>query len=321
LRDVSLARKDEVRHNLFMQLISADLRQLRAFAAVAAELNFGRAAERLRLSQPALSQTIKQLEATLELQLFDRDTRHVGLTAAGEVILRDVIDLLDRYEALISRSHELAKGRRVTLKVGYLIGAGVDLVPSIIRTFREQFPDVTMLLKEYDFSKPEAGIDGEVDVSILRPPIESTAVELTTLLEEPCVACVPESHRLARASNVSVYDLLDEPIIAAPGQSVWRDYWLACSYRGGKPPNVVYEASTFEAELQAVASGRGISITASAASHFYCRPGLAFPRIKNMPACHVSVALPSRPTAVARDFANVAVALAKRLKGISARST
>ena len=304
-----------------MQLINADIRQLRAFAAVATELNFGRAAERLRLSQPALSQTIKQLEATLELRLFDRDTRHVGLTAAGVLLLQDVIELLDRYEALISRSRDIAKGRRGTLKVGYLIGAAVDLVPSIIRAFGEQFPDVTLLLKEYDFSSPEAGIRGEVDVSILRPPIESTAVELTTLLEEPCVACVPESHLLGRASNVSVYDLLNEPIIAAPGQGIWRDYWLACSYRGGKAPNVVYEAFTFEAELQAVASGRGISITASAASRFYSRPGLAFPRIKDMPACHVSVALPLRPTPLARDFANVAIALAQRLRAMPGRST
>lgn len=304
-----------------MQLINADIRQLRAFAAVATELNFGRAAERLRLSQPALSQTIKQLEATLELRLFDRDTRHVGLTAAGVLLLQDVIELLDRYEALISRSRDIAKGRRGTLKVGYLIGAAVDLVPSIIRAFGEQFPDVTLLLKEYDFSSPEAGIRGEVDVSILRPPIESTAVELTTLLEEPCVACVPESHLLGRASNVSVYDLLNEPIIAAPGQGIWRDYWLACSYRGGKAPNVVYEAFTFEAELQAVASGRGISITASAASRFYSRPGLAFPRIKDIPACHVSVALPLRPTPLARDFANVAIALAQRLRAMPGRST
>ncbi len=116
-----------------MQLITADLRQLRAFAAVAAELNFVRAAERLHISQPALSQTIRQLESTLNLKLFDRDTRHVRLTAAGALILEDVLGILDRYQAFIDRSRDIAKGRRGTLKVGYLIGAGVDIVPSIIR--------------------------------------------------------------------------------------------------------------------------------------------------------------------------------------------
>lgn len=303
-----------------MQLINADLRQLRAFAAVASELNFCRAAERLHLSQPALSQTIRQLESMLDLQLFDRGTRHVRLTAAGALILQDVVDLLDRHRAFIERSRDIAKGRRGTLKVGYLIGAAVDIVPSIIRAFGEQFPDVTIVLKEYDFSMPEAGIGGEVDVSILRPPIESVGAEFTLLAEEPCVACVPEGHRLSRVASVSVYDLLDEPIVAAPGRGVWRDYWLACAYRGGQVPNVVHEAFTFEAELQAVASNRGISITANAASRFYSRPGLAFPRIKDMPPCHVSVALPPRAKPLAREFAQVAVTLAQRLQSIPSRS-
>lgn len=295
-----------------MALIRADLRQLRAFAAVAEELNFVRAAERLHLSQPALSHTIKLLESSLGLQLFHRDTRHVRLTGAGALILEDAREILDRYQAFIDRSRDIAKGRRGALKVGYLIGAGVDIVPLIIRAFTEQFPDVNMVLREYDFSTPEAGVHGEVDVAILRPPIETPGVELTTLLEEPCVACLPDGHRLARESSVSVFDLLDEPIVAAPGRGVWRDYWLACAYRRGQPPNVVYEAPTFESELQAVAARRGISITAMAASLFYSRPGLAFPRIEDMPPCHVSVAVPRNASRLAREFAQIATAIASR---------
>ena len=296
-----------------MPLINADLRQLRAFTAVAAELNFIRASERLGVSQPALSQTIRQLEATLGLQLFDRDTRHVRLTAAGALIIEDVRDILDRYRAFVDRSRDIAKGRRGTLKVGYLIGAGVDVVPSIIRAFREQFPDVGVHLREYDFSTPEAGILGDMDVSILRPPVETAGIEFMTLLEESCVACLPANHRLARAPRVSVYDLLDEPIVAAPGRGVWRDYWLACDFRNGRMPNVVHEAPTFESEFQAVASGRGISITPIAASRFYSRPGLAFPEIDDMPPCHVSVAIPVRASPLAREFAQVATALAVRM--------
>ena len=190
-----------------MQLITADLRHLRAFAAVAAELNFVRAAERLHLSQPALSQSIRQLELTLGLQLFDRDTRHVRLTAAGALILEDVLDLLGRYQAFIDRTRDIAKGRRGTLKVGYLIGAGVDMVPAIIRAFAEQFPDVTMVLKEFDFSKPEAGIRDGMDVSILRPPIEEDGIEFMTLIEEACVACLPEGHRLGMACGATIGSL------------------------------------------------------------------------------------------------------------------
>lgn len=297
-----------------MQLITADLKQLRAFSAVAAELNFVRAAERLHLSQPALSQTIKQLELTLGLQLFHRNTRQVRLTAAGALILEDALEILDRYRSFIGRSRDIAKGRQGTLKVGYLIGAGVDIVPSIIRAFGEQFPDLTMVLKEYDFSMPEAGIRDDMDVSILRPPIEAADIEFMTLLEEACVACVPEGHRLAQTSSVSVYELLNEPIVAAPGKGVWRDYWLACAYRGGQAPNVVHEAPTFESEFQAVASGRGISITPIAANRFYSRPGLTFVKIRDMPPCRVSVALPHGASPLAREFALVATGLAQRLR-------
>ncbi|WP_317202292.1 LysR family transcriptional regulator [Janthinobacterium sp.] len=304
-------RKFKVWHKLFMALITAELRQLRAFAVVAAELNFLRAAERLHLSQPALSQSIKQLELHLSLQLFYRDTRSVQLTAAGALILDDVLELLNRYELFLNRTRDIARGRRGTLKVGYLIGAGVDLVPSIIRAFSTQFPDVNIVLKEFDFASPEAGIRSGMDVAILRPPIEDDSVELVTLLEEACVACVPDGHRLAQLTTVSVYDLLDEPIVAAPGNGVWRDYWLATTYRKNESPNIVYEAPTFESEFQAVASGKGISITPIAASRFYARPGLAFPNISDMPPCVVSIALPKRASPLAREFSQVAIALAQ----------
>jgi DNA-binding transcriptional LysR family regulator len=310
-----LVEKFKVWHNLFMELITADLRQLRAFAAVASELNFMRAAEKLNLSQPALSQSIKQLELQLGLQLLDRDTRSVKLTAAGALILEDVHDILSRYHDFINRTREIAKGRRGTLKLGYLIGAGVDLVPLIIRTFSTQFPDVNIELKEFDFASPEAGINSGMDVSILRPPIEGEGIVLIPLLEEACVACMAETHRLAQETTVSIYDLLDDPIVAAPGKGVWRDYWLANSYRLSGAPNVVCEAPTFESEFQAVASGKGISITPMAASRFYARPGLAFPRIKDMPPCHVSIALPKKASPLAREFAQVAIALAQSHTG------
>jgi DNA-binding transcriptional LysR family regulator len=311
LEELTLAVKYKVRHILFMDLISVDIRQLRAFAAVASELSFVRAAERLRTSQPALSQTIKALEASLGFQLFERNTRGVRLSEEGALILDDILAILDRYQALIDRSRDISKKRRGRVKIGYLIGAAVDIVPDIIRAFSERFPQVDVILKEYDFSQPEAGIHGEVDVAILRPPIDSAGIELTTLLEEHCVACVPGSHRLAKMPGISVFDLLDEPIVAAPGHGVWRDYWLACEYRDGKLPNVTFEASTFESELQAVAAGRGISITPMAASEFYSRPGLAFPPITDMPPCRVSVAMPLHATPFARAFAKVAMDFAR----------
>lgn len=294
-----------------MPLINIDLRHLRAFACVAAERNFVRAADRLHVSQPALSQTIRQLELRFGVRLFERTTHRVALTDEGTLLLKSTEDILQRVEALALSAQDLAAGRQGTLRVGYLIGAAVDLVPSILRSFTEQFPMVNLALKEYDFSMPEAGLsDGSVDVAIIRPPIEDIGATCTTLLEELCVACLPIGHRLAGAKNVSVYDLLDEPIVAAPGKGIWRDYWTANAYRGGRPPDVVYEAATFEGELQAVATGRGISITAEAAKRFYSRPGVCFVPIDDMPLCPVAVALPRSPSMLARSFAATALAVA-----------
>ena len=295
-----------------MKLISADLRQLRAFAIVADELSFMRASGRLNISQPALSHTIRNLELDLGFSLFDRDTRHVTITEKGKLLLEDVRTVLSEFETLSNKARALARNFVGTLHVGYLIGAAVALVPTIIRTFREEYPETNLVLKEYDFSSPEAGIDGEVDVAILRPPIKTVAVKFTTLMEEPIVACLPASHRLARHESISIQDILDEPIIAAPGLGVWRDYWIATSYRNGKPANVVHEAPTFESELQAVAAGRGISITARAANDFYAKRGLAFPLVHDMPSCHVSVAIREQAPALAEAFAQVAIAVAKR---------
>jgi DNA-binding transcriptional LysR family regulator len=309
-----LAQKYKVRHNLFMELITADLRQLRAFEAVAVELNFVRAAERLHLSQPALSQTIKNLEASLGLQLFDRDTRRVALTEAGTLVLKEVRDVLARFQVFSDRAREIAKGQQRSLKVGYLIGAGVDIVPAIIRAFGEQFPDVNVILKEFDFSQPDAGIRSGMDLSILRPPIQDEGLEFVTLVEESCVVCMAEGHRLAKMDSVTIEDILKEAMIAAPGEGVWRDYWLLNGYRENQVAKVVYEAATFESEFQAVATGKGISITPLAAARFYARPGLAFRVISDMPPCKVSIVLPSQASKIAREFTKLATTLMLAMK-------
>ena len=291
-----------------MPLTNLGLRHLRCFVVLAEELHFARAAERLHLSQPALSQTLKQLEQATGLQLLLRTTRRVELTREGAALRDDALRVLREFDELLERADATAAGRRGTLRVGYTIGAAVDLVPRVLRAHAAQFPDVRVELTEFDFSEPAAGLDDDrTDVAIVRPPIEAEGMQLLTLATEPRVACLPESHRLAHLAEVSIHDLLAEPIIAAPGHGIWRDYWLACDYRDGVPPPVVGEAATFESELQAVATGRGISITAEAAARFYARPGLRFPRISDIAPCEVAVALPLSPTAAARTFADVAV--------------
>ncbi|HEX7292631.1 MAG TPA: LysR family transcriptional regulator [Conexibacter sp.] len=296
-----------------MQLTNLTLRHLRCFVVLAEELHFARAAERLHLSQPALSQTIKQLESGTGLRLLNRTTRHVDLTAEGVAVRDDALRVLREFDGLVEHAHELAAGRSGTLRVGFTIGAAVDIVPRVLRAYAAAYPDVRVELTEFDFSEPEAGLDDDrSDVAIVRPPIETEGVRLATLTTEPRVACLPDSHPLAEREEIGIHEILGDPIIGAPGEGAWRDYWLACDYRDGAPPPVVAEVATFETELQAVATGRGISITAEAAARFYARPGVRFPRIADIAPCEVAVALPRSPTPAARAFADVALSVGER---------
>jgi DNA-binding transcriptional LysR family regulator len=302
-------------------LTNIGLRHLRSFVVLADELHFAHAAAALHISQPALSQTIRQLEFATGLHLVRRTTRAVELTDAGRLFRDDAVRVLTEFDLTMERALEMAAGRRGKLHVGYSIGAGVDIVPSVLREFAAAFPDVEVEIREFDWSQPAAGLDdGQTDVAIVRPPLDiAEGTAFFTLATEPCVACVYEGHPLADRDEVSVLELLDEPIVAAPGSGVWRDYWIACEYRNGRPPNVVAEAATFEAELQTVAAGRGISITAGIAARYYARPGLRFPVITDIPLCRVAVALPADPTPAARHFAELAVSMTRDL-GATANS-
>ncbi len=290
--------------------MNVELRHLRAFTVTARELHFARAAELLHLSQPALSQTIRQLEAALGFRVLQRTTRSVSLTPEGEIFLAEAREVLRRFDEALAQAQRLADGELGRLRVGYMIGAAVDHVPAILRAFAETWPDLRVETREFDFGHPAAGLDdGDSDVAILRPPLEpalAERVELRTLLREERVVCLSSEHPLATRDTVSVAELLDEPIVAAPGSGVWRDDWLLVRQRGGEPPPVVHEAATFEAELQAVAAGRGISTMPASSARFYARPGVAWVAIGDIEPCEVAVAIPHGAPPQATRFAEVA---------------
>jgi DNA-binding transcriptional LysR family regulator len=265
---------------------------MRAFVVLAEELHFGRAADRLHLTSPALSQTLRQLEVMVGTTLVRRTTRHVELSPAGEVALPHARAALAAFDNAVAHMQRAARGEIGHLVVGYVIGAGLELLPAVERAFEHSAPDVRLELREYDFTSPAAGLDvGDVDAAFIRPPLELEGLSYLPLIEEPRVACLPIGHRLAGRPDVTVADLLDEPIIAAPSTDrVWRDYWILTDARDGEPPNVVHEAATFEGELQAVGAGRGISITGLTAARWYARPGVAFVRVSDLEPCQIGLA-------------------------------
>lgn len=268
------------------------IRHLRAFVALAEELHFGRAAAGLHLTSSALSQTLRQLEVAVGTTLVRRTTRAVELTPAGRAALEHAQAALIAFDSAVARMQRAGRGEVGDLAVGYVIGAGLELMPAVIRAFERSTPDLRLDLREYDFTYPAAGLDvGEVDVAFVRPPLDLPGLEYLDLLEEPRVAVLPTGHRLARRKQVRVRELLGEPIVAAPSvDKVWRDYWILVPERGDEPPNVVLDAPTFEAELQAVGAGRGISVTGLTAARYYGRPGVAFVPISDLAPCRIALA-------------------------------
>jgi DNA-binding transcriptional LysR family regulator len=292
--------------------MNVQIRHVRAFTAVAQERSFARAAARLHVSQPALSQTIMQLEATVGFDLFERTTRSVALTPSGEKLFARAQDLNAAMEAFHNEARLLNSAFSNELRVGYMISTAVQFIPDILREFERIRPEADLQLQEFDFSDPSAGLrDGKVDCAIVRPPIGVEEVEQVEIAREKCVACLPTSHHLASRESVALSDILDEPIVAAPVQGVWRDYWLAMDHRDGRPANVTYEAATVESELQAVAAGRGISITADSIARYYARPGVVFRPIVDMQECVTAVGYRGAPSKLVLDFISAARVVSK----------
>lgn len=268
------------------------IRHMRAFVVISEELHFARAAARLHLTSPALSQTLRQLEVAVGATLVHRTTRNVELTPAGHATLERARAAITAFDSAVAHMQRAARGEVGDLLVGYVIGAALEFLPAVARAFERSAPDVRLELLEYDFSDPTAGLaGGEVDAAFVRPPLSVEGLEYLDLLVEPRVACLPEGHRLAGRSEISVQEVLDDPIIAAPSRdSVWRDYWILVPERGGRPPNVVHEAATFDGELQAVGAGRGISITGLTAARYYARPGVRFVTVSDLTPCRATLA-------------------------------
>jgi DNA-binding transcriptional LysR family regulator len=268
------------------------LRQLRYFAVLGGELNYRRAAEKLFITQPALSTAIKQLEHQFGVLLFRRNTREVALTDLGAAWLPQVQQALAGVDAVVDNLVMLSGTRRGVLRVGYLIGTGADLLFRLVRHFEAAYPDVTVEPLEFDFADPTAGLaDGATEVAIIRPPVDLPEHRMLVLDSESWVACLPRDHPLADRPEVSILDLLDDPIVCAPlTAGTWRDYWLAMDVRGNRPPTIAAVAATYEAETTAIARGLGISFTSSSVARFYDRPGIVYVPVTDRPSSVTALA-------------------------------
>jgi DNA-binding transcriptional LysR family regulator len=268
------------------------LRQLRYFVALGEELNYRRAAQKLFITQPALSTAIKQLENQFGVSLFTRSTREVSLTDPGAAWLPQVREALHGVDAAVDNLTVMAGTGRGRLRIGYLIGTGADLMFRMVRHFEAAYPDMSIEPTEFDFSDPTAGLSaGLTDVALIRPPVDLPAHKMFILNSEDWVACLPRDHPMAARDEVRIGELLDDPIVGAPvSAGMWRDYWLAMDARGGRAPTVAAVAATYEEETTLIARGLGISFTTESSARLYDRPGIVYVPITDRPPSYTALA-------------------------------
>jgi DNA-binding transcriptional LysR family regulator len=239
-----------------------ELRHLRYFVAVAEHLHFGRAAEALMTAQPSLSRQILQLEDELGVRLFDRTNRHVALTDAGRIFLVDARRTLQAADASMRHARENAEGTRGELRIGFIVGAMLQLLPSALREYRRRYPniDVSPHIINYLEAAP-ALLAGNIDiawsVATTDPDIVSQPVARDRVL-----AALPTDHRLAKKQTIDVGEFSDETLVAFSRSIAPRLYDVVlelCLTSGYHPPHV-HEAEDALSLLGLVAAGFGVSL-------------------------------------------------------------
>jgi DNA-binding transcriptional LysR family regulator len=260
-----------------------ELRHLRYFLAVAEELHFHRAATRLHISQPPLSQQIRALERELGVTLLERNRRRVALTAAGEGFRDDTRAILDAVERASERARNVARGSLGTLSVGFVGSAMFSpTLPDILREFRAGRPEVELVLRELPtLVQLQALVGGELDVGVIRGPIAQADVdprlELMTIQRERLVAALPADHPLAARRRLRAEDLSGETFVIlarrdAPG--LFASLTTAMVEAGGLPEDVL-EVAEMQTIISLVAGGFGVSLVPESVGSVD-RSGVAF---------------------------------------------
>ncbi len=195
-----------------------DIRSLACFVAVAEDLHFRRAAERLNLTQPALSQRIRVLEEEVGVDLFERDRRSVALTPAGAAFLGPARAAVAHASIAKTQALRAVRGEVGRLRLGFtVIAFYYGVLPEAVRTFRARFPDVSVELAEMNSPSLEAALAaGDVDLGVLHPPLTTPGLVARPLPDQKFVLALPAAHRLARKSRISVAELAGEPFLIAP---------------------------------------------------------------------------------------------------------
>jgi DNA-binding transcriptional LysR family regulator len=243
-----------------------ELRHLRYFIAVAEELSFSRAAERLQMAQPPLSQQIQALEAEMGVKLFDRKKRPLQLTVAGQAFAEEAQLTLANLEQAVQRTQRIYQGELGHLTIGFTSSVANGVLPDILRTFRQRYPDIKLILREENTAFQLQGLrDRKTDVAFVyqyHEMLEEQDLEMITLAPEPLLAVLPQNHRLARCPKIALSDLENEEFVLPRPQvasGLQEQIYQICS-QAGFMPKVAQEAVFMVTILGLVSAEIGISI-------------------------------------------------------------
>lgn len=290
--------------------MNIELRQLRYFIAVAEEMHFGRAALRLHMTQPPLSQTIQALEATLGTPLFTRTNRSVALTPAGTALLPEARRIVLQTAALPELARHAASGESGRLSLAFVSTADYSVLPPFLREFRERYPQVHIDLREAtsDLQLDDL-LQGRIDAGLLIPPLPAklkAQLHYLPVLSEPLILAAPKGLKTLRGkSKVALKSLSDLPLIIFPRRiaPAFHDAILACLHDAGLTPRIGQEAIQMQTIVGLVSAGMGFALVPQSVSNLK-RPGVEYKALAGKPPM-VEIGLAWRndnPSPVLRAF-------------------
>jgi DNA-binding transcriptional LysR family regulator len=275
-----------------------ELRLWRQFLAVADELHFGRAAQRLNMTQPPLTQAIAQLESLLGAKLFDRSKRSVQLTAAGAALVPGTRDLLARASALPALARASADGQAGHLRLAFVSTVGFALLPQWVRAFREQLPGIVLELIEATGDVQLPLLErGEIDAGIVlhSPGFAPVGLKRLLIASEPLVLALPDQHLFASKASLTLSAVLAEPLVMFPRRIVpsLHDAIFSLYHAAGRLPQVAQEAIQMQTIVNLVSAGLGVAWVPDSVQQFQ-RPGVVYRTVKGgrartIPVCETSL--------------------------------
>jgi DNA-binding transcriptional LysR family regulator len=262
-----------------------ELRHLKYFVAVAEELHFGKAAKKLHIAQPPLSQQIMNLEEELGIKLFDRSRRNIQMTAAGSHFLNNARQILLQVEQAVETARRIHNGKAGRLAVGFVGSVIHTFLPEGLRLFRERFPDVELVLHEINTAEQVSSLHAKrIDIGFHYPGDKDPLLASKTLTLAPLLAVLHNDHPLSGRKSVNIRELAHDPFIANTRSSepVVRDAFISLCHSAGFSPKIAQEAGQVQTVLGLVASGLGACLLPDFIKNIR-RPGVQYVPLSGSP--------------------------------------